>query len=120
MAHYGDEDGNSEDSVSTVFTDIEDQNMDSNDEKEYFDPKPRKINFDDLENEMDEQSGENDDEEDNFPKQKKRTSLGDGVTKKFSCDHCNKFFEKRWALNSHLLLHSGLVTFINSLSKTEI
>lgn len=103
MAHYGDDDGtNTEDSMSS--------DEDSNDENVYFDPKPRRINFDDLEYENC-VANEIDTKVDNVPKRKRNKLLGDEATKKFTCDICKKFFEKRWALNSHMLLHSGYVWY---------
>lgn len=92
MAHYGDDTEDS--SVSS--------GDDSNDENEYFDTKPRKINFDDEEhvNDIHEDSVE-------APKRKrKRLFMGD-ANAKMICDVCNKSFEKQWALNAHMLLHSG-------------
>lgn len=111
MAHYGDEilneyeDSNTEENLST------DHSIDSNDENEYFDAKPRKINFDALENGNGniDTNGRNDVKQDNLSKQKRKKLLGDepNKEKKFSCDSCKKVFDKRWTLNSHMLLHSG-------------
>lgn len=114
MAHHGEENQNTEVCVSTTDTDAE--NTDSNDENEYFDPNPRRIDFDDFErNENTEKHGESNLSEDGCSKQNKKKSLGDEAYKKFVCDVCNKFFQKRWALNSHMLLHSGFVILINFL-----
>lgn len=103
MAHYGDDDGNN--TAESMSSD-----EDSNEENVYFDPKPRRINFDDLEYENC-VANATDTKAENVPKQKKKL-LGDEANKKFTCDICKKFFEKRWALNSHMLLHSGYVWYI--------
>lgn len=114
MAHYGDEnhgDGYTEETLSS--------DEDSNEENQYFDPKPRRINFDDLEFEHQDVE-ENDATDDTVAKQKRKKLLGDDANKKFVCDVCKKCFEKRWALNSHMLLHSGYDVFHNSKSLNKI
>lgn len=132
MAHYGEEAENIEDSVST---DTDDENTDSNDGNQYFEPKPRRINFDDLE--LGYENNEMLLEDNEANKQNTKKSLDDGAYKKFVCDICSKMFQKRWfvlflfgftvkrtyndnetasffrALNSHMLLHSGFVILIN-------
>lgn len=104
MAHYGDDEVDTEESMCSE--------EDSNDENEYFHSKPRRINFDDSEFGNENIDGDDGDgKEETVPKQKRKKLLGDEMNKKFSCDVCNKFFDKRWALNSHMLLHSGFVVF---------
>lgn len=99
MTHYGEEDDNEAgNSISSVD--------DSNEENEYFETKPRKINFDDVENGGQHFDG-NDGAERIAPKQKRKKLLGDELQKNLVCDICNKSFEKRWALNGHMTLHSG-------------
>lgn len=105
MAHYGDDDDDAtEESQSS--------DDDSNDEKEYFHSKPRRINFDEeSESGIRNDNGNDPKKEETVPKQKRKKLFGDETHKKFFCDVCKKFFEKRWALNSHMLLHSGWVVF---------
>lgn len=105
MAHYGDDEGETEETMSS--------DEDSNDENEYFHSKPRRINFDDSEFGNENIDGDDGDgKEETAQKQKRKKLLGDEVNKKFACDVCKKFFDKRWALNSHMLLHSGFVVFL--------
>lgn len=102
MAHYVDNGDNTEESMSS--------DEESNDENEYFHPKPRRINFDDLE--FGNGISESDTTEEIVPKQKRKKLVGeerDEPSRKFICDICKKFFDKRWALNSHMLSHSGFV-----------
>lgn len=98
MAHYGDD-------KSDVIVSY---NEDSDEENEYFDPKPRRLNFDHSINQNIEGDDGNDDNVSKSSKKKKKVS-GDEEDKNLVCDICKKTFEKRWALNSHMLVHSRFV-----------
>lgn len=96
MAHYGDD--------KAEFTSSNDE--DSDELNEYFDPKPRRIDFD--HSDVVDQNIDGDDvSEENVSKSKKKKLPVDEAD--LVCDICKKTFDKRWALNSHMLVHSGLV-----------
>ncbi|KAG4066429.1 hypothetical protein HA402_007065 [Bradysia odoriphaga] len=102
MARYGDD-------KSEVIVSYDE---DSEEENEYFDPKPRRIDFDHMEIVNQNVDGGYVSEENVSKPKKKKTkkdklSGDDEEDKNLVCDICKKTFGGRWALNSHMLVHSG-------------
>ncbi|KAJ6649687.1 Zinc finger protein [Pseudolycoriella hygida] len=104
MEHYGDNDSNSEEIVTWSSDD------DSDGENKFFESTPRKINFDDMDVEI-EKNYECNVRADGLSKEKKNgpssLALNNEKNKKFVCDVCQKSFDKLWAYNNHVPMHSG-------------